>query len=123
MVAVSLGLSLFIFIASNFADPFSFFLREPHFKSLSRCDTALESFFFSKTTASYLTLLFRLSSTSPPPFPCLHGELLQVCFDDLALDVGTQDSQDSVTIAPNLKLFGDHGKDNECVGLYSRPYP
>lgn len=65
LVAKSLEFSLFIFIASNFADSFSLFPEEPHFKSLLRCDAKLESF-FNKTITSSLTLLFLLLTA------CLH---------------------------------------------------
>lgn len=87
-VAKSLGLSLFIFIASNFADSFPFFLGEPHFKPLSRCDTVLE-LFFNKAITSFLTTLFLPSPQHMPlpPFPCLHKEI-QSGFDGLALDMG-----------------------------------
>lgn len=77
LVAQSLELSLFIFIASNFVDSFSLFPGEPHFKSLPRCDAKLESFFFNKTITSSLTLLFLLlSACLHLPFPVYISGLL-----------------------------------------------
>lgn len=75
LVAKSLELSLFIFIALNFADSFSLFPEEPHFKSLSSYDAKLESF-LNKTITSLTLLLLLLGACLHLPSPAYTSGLL-----------------------------------------------